>query len=178
MIPDPSVPMRWLLVLPLSGLLLACADPEMDALESYANQIKQRPPAKLEPIPEMPVVDSFIYLPLDRRDPFAMDAQSAEVADQDAPNGLAPDPTRPKEPLEAYSLDGLRMVGTLQQDQARWALITAPDGVLYRVGVGNHLGRNHGEIVAVEPEKVQLSELIQQRPGRWEKRDASIALTE
>lgn len=173
-----SVAARWLLTLTSSALMMACADSKMPELEAYTTGIKQRPPAELEPIPQLPVIASFIYEPGDRRDPFAMDPQSAEVAQQQAPTGLAPDPTRPKEPLEAYSLDGLRMVGTLERDRVRWALITAPDGVLYRVGVGNYLGRNNGEIVAIEPRQVRLSELIEEKPGRWEKRQAAIALTE
>jgi len=161
----------------LALLLTACADPDLAELETYTSRIKARKAGPIDPIPEIPPVVTFIYHPSERRDPFTMDDQAAEVAQQN-PSEFAPDPTRPKEPLEAYSLDALRMVGTLEQDQDqdRWALITTPDGMLHRVRVGSHLGRNNGEIVAIHPDELQLTELVEEQPGQWQQRQASMAL--
>jgi type IV pilus assembly protein PilP len=159
----------------LALLLTACADPDLAELEAYTNRIKARKPGPIDPIPEIPPVVTYLYEPSERRDPFTMDDQSAEVAQQN-PSEFAPDPTRPKEPLEAFSLDALRMVGTLEQERGRWALITTPDGMLHRVQVGNYLGRNNGEIVAINPEELQLTELVEEKPGQWQPRQASMAL--
>lgn len=157
-------------------LLAACADPGLLELKSYTEEVMARPPGPLEPIPEIKFVDIFLYMPLDRRDPFLMDERAAEVAQGRDPNAVSPDPRRRKEPLEAYSLDSLRMVGTLEQYQTRWALIITPDGVLHRVRVGNYLGRNNGQIIRIEPSGLVLSEIVPTGPGAWERRQASIAL--
>jgi type IV pilus assembly protein PilP len=169
---------RSLFVAALAALLVSCADARMTELEAYAERVRAREPGPLEPIPEIEPVESFVYSAGDRRDPFTMDDRSAEVAQQREPNGLAPDPARRKEPLEAYSLDSMRMVGTLEQYRKRWALITTPDGVLHRVRVGDYIGRNNGRIVRIEPRELQLSELVEEAPGEWQRREASMALTE
>lgn len=165
----------WTVLATLAGMLASCADPDLAQLETYADRIRAREPAPIEPIPEIPPVTTYLYEPDGRRDPFTMDDQSAEVAQQN-PNGLAPDPARRKEPLEAYSLDALRMVGTLEQYQRRWALITTPDGRLHRVQAGNYLGRNNGQIVEIRPEQLELMELVEEKPGQWQQRQASMAL--
>jgi len=158
-------------------LVSSCADPRLSELEAYAASVGARPAAQLDPIPEVPPLDTFVYAEGDRRDPFAMDRSTAGGAQQGV-SELAPDPRRRKEPLEAYSLDSLSMVGTLEQYQTRWALITTPDGILHRVRVGNYIGRNNGEIVQIGPKAVEVSELVEDEPGQWQQRQASIALKE
>jgi type IV pilus assembly protein PilP len=154
----------------------ACADPALPELESYAERVRARPAGPLEPVPEIALVAPFPYLPQDRRDPFVMDEQAADVAQQRNPSGISPDPLRPKGPLEAFSLDSLRMVGTLEQYEARWALIMSPDGTLYRVRTGDYLGRNDGKITRIDPNELLLTEIIEKAPGEWDERQASMAL--
>lgn len=172
-----SMRRRWFGWAALEAILLsACADPGLLELESYTEEVMARPPGPLKPIPKIALVDTFLYLPRDRRDPFLMDDRAAEVAQGRNASGISPDPLRRKEPLEAYSLDSLRMVGSLEQYQTRWALIITPDGVLHRVRVGNYLGRNNGQIIRIEPGSLLLSEIVPTGPGEWEQRQASIAL--
>lgn len=165
-----------LLALSPAILVVACADPALSELEAYAERVKARPAAPLEPIPEIATVDLFAYLPAERRDPFLMDEQAADVAQGRTSSGISPDPTRPKEPLEAFSLDSLRMVGTLEQYGTRWALIMTKDGTLHRVRAGNYLGRNDGKIISIEPTELLLTEIFEKRPGEWDQRQASMAM--
>ena len=170
--------------LAMAILLTACAEAGLEALESYAERVKARPPAALEPIPEVILAETFLYRPGNRRDPFVMDEQAAEQAAEQAsgaaqetrPTGLSPDPLRAKEPLEAYPLDALRMVGTLEQHGTRWALVTSPEGMLHRVRVGQYLGRNNGRITRIEPNALMLTEMVEKQPGQWARRRASMAL--
>lgn len=157
-------------------LVAACADPGLPELETYAERVKARDAGPLEPVPEIAFVAPFPYLPNERRDPFAMDQQAADVAQQRDPNGISPDPLRPKEPLEAFSLDSLRMVGTLEQFGTRWALIMTRDGTLHRVRTGNYLGRNDGKIIRIDPTELLLTEIVEKAPGEWDQRQASMAL--
>jgi type IV pilus assembly protein PilP len=128
-------------------------------------------------LPEIPQVDTFVYEPGERRDPFVMDDRTAQAAAPRPTGGVTPDPLRRKEELERFSLDSLRMVGTLEQSDTRWGLVLAPDGILHRVQVGNYLGRNNGQITRIAPERIQLTEIVSDGPGVWRERESSIALS-
>lgn len=164
---------RVLLV--LAALLLSgCDRSGIQELRSYVDQVRARPPGPIEPLPEIQPVDSFVFEPGGRRDPFVMDTQTA-AAGKD--NGLAPDPRRPKEELEGCPLDSLRMVGTVQQQETRWALVRTREGLVYRVRVGNYLGMNNGQIVDITDEAIRLTEIVSEIPGDWRERSATLALT-
>jgi type IV pilus assembly protein PilP len=164
--------------LSLSLLLAGCGGDQMAELEGYVQSVLARPPGPIEPVPEIKPVDTFVYEPADRRDPFVPDAQSApeEVVTQS--NGLAPDPNRRKEELETYPLDSLRMVGTLDIERERWGLVRTKEGILHRVRVGNYLGQNNGQIVSIANDAIQLTEIVSDAPGQWRERAASLALTQ
>lgn len=168
---------RWLGLLPvvLFGVS-GCGNSGMDDLLAYAEQVKARPPGPLEPLPEIQQVDTFVYEPGNRRDPFVMDDRSALAAAPRPTGGPVPDPLRRKEELEQFSLDTLRMVGTLEQDDTLWGLVTTPDGVLHRVRVGNYLGRNNGQIVRILENEIQVMEIVGEGPGDWREQAAAIAL--
>jgi type IV pilus assembly protein PilP len=163
-------------VLAACGLLGACGQPNLDELETYVERVKARPPAALEPIPEVPQVDTFIYEPGNRRDPFVMDDRTAQATMPRQGTGIAPDPLRRREELESFALDSLRMVGTLEQNDTRWGLIVAPDGVLHRVRVGNYLGQHNGQITNISPEGIAVKEIVGEGPGSWREREAGVSL--
>ncbi len=158
------------------GLLAACSQPNLDELETYVARVKERPPGPLEPIPEPPQPYRFIYEPDNRRDPFVMDDRTAQATMPRQGTGIAPDPLRRREALENYSLDSLRMVGTLEQNDTRWGLVMSPDGILHKVGVGDHMGKNYGEIRSISAEGIALKEIVGVGPGGWRERDASLSL--
>lgn len=166
---------RWG-VLALVAVLLGCDTSGMGELRSYVEEVKRRPPSPVEPLPEIAPIETFVFEPADRRDPFVMDTQVAAAASQD--NGLAPDPRRPKEELESVPLDSLRMVGTLQQDAVRWALVRTREGLVYRVRVGNYLGMNNGRIVDISDDAIRVTEIVSDAPGEWRERPATLALVE
>ena len=144
-------------------------------LRAYVDEVKARPPKAIEPLPEIQPVDAFIFDPDGRRDPFVMDTQTAAAARTD--DSLAPDPLRPKEELESYPLDSLRMVGTVQQQDTRWALVRTREGLVYRVRVGNYLGMNNGQIVDITDDAIRVTEIVSEIPGDWRERSATLALT-
>jgi type IV pilus assembly protein PilP len=157
-------------------LTSGCGGSGMDELNDYVEKVKQRDPGPLEPLPEIPQVDTYVYDPGNRRDPFAMDDRTAQAAMPRQTDGIAPDPLRRKEELEQFSLDSLRMVGTLEQNETRWGLVVTPDGILHRVRVGNYLGQQNGQITRISPEGIQLTEIVTDGPGVWRERESSIAL--
>lgn len=162
-----------LLLASLLGLS-GCADKSMSDLERFVAKANEDKTAKIEPLPRIKPAPTFKYTASELVDPFS----TANLI-QDRPSkgdGPAPDPTRRKEPLEQFPLDALRMVGTLSNAEASWAIIRAPDGTVHRASKGNHLGQNYGKIVAIEDNKIDIVELIPGINGGWMQRDASLAI--
>ena len=93
-------------------------------------------------------------------------------------SGLSPDFNRNREELENYALDSLRMMGTLELNSELWGIVRSPDGTIHRVQVGNYIGRNHGKIVSISEESIDLNEIIQDGQGGWQEREAALALAE
>ena len=156
-----------------SLLLSACSDGK-DDLRAYIERINARPGQPLEKLPEPKQYETFTYRERDRRNPFAPLRPEREQPD----NALRPDQNRPREPLEAFPLDALRMVGTVQVRGTRYALIEDPENVVHRVPAGTHAGQNYGRITAITPTEVRLVEIVPDGFGGWSERPASIPLAE
>ena len=161
------------LLVPL--LLTGCVNKDMSDLESFVEEVKSRPAAGIEPIPEIRQVSGFVYTARNRRDPFTKQEDEAVATEAVLDHGVKPDPDRRKEELEAYSLDTLRMVGTLEQDEQTWGLLKTNDGTIHRVAAGNYIGRHDGRITRISEEKIELIELIPTGSGFLEK-EAAVAL--
>jgi type IV pilus assembly protein PilP len=161
------------LVVPL--LLAGCASQDMSDLQDFVDEVKARPASGIEPIPEVKQVVGFVYMPKNRRDPFTRQEDDTAVTETILDNGVRPDPNRRKEELESYSLDTLRMVGTLEQEEDRWGLVKTSDGTIHRVAPGNYMGQNDGRITRVSEDKIELIELVPTGSGFLEK-EAAIAL--
>ncbi len=159
--------------------LSGCSGGNLNDLHTYIAQVKQKYPGQIEPLPEIAVFESYTYKVHDLRSPFdrevrqTLEQEDAQVA---AGNGLTPDLNRPRELLEEYPLDSLRMVGTLEQQQRIWAIIKATDGTIHRVVAGNFMGQNHGKILEISEHQVDLVEIIPNGLGGWQERTAGLAL--
>lgn len=137
-------------------------------------------PINIAPIEPMPPIDSFRFDPEGLRDPFRPIEKSIETlaALAIAANGIQPDFNRHKEELEGYSLDTLRMVGTVKIKGVLWGLIKASDGTIHRVSEGNYLGKNYGRILRILQDRIEIREIVQDQPGAWREHQTSIALSE
>jgi type IV pilus assembly protein PilP len=168
---------RWFVFLSVLSLA-GCGSGNMSDLEEYAAQVKARKPGPIEPLPEIKQVETFVFEPADRRDPFVLDEQSAEAIPPQTAGGITPDPLRRKEELEEYSLDSLKMVGILEQEGTTWGLLIAPGGTLHRVRAGNYIGQNNGQITRITENSIELIEVVSDGTNEWRERPAAIALRE
>lgn len=162
-------------------LLLSACGQDMSDLERYAMEVKSRTSRNIDPIPQPKPYEPFVYEPADRRDPFLPLLQSRDqtlAAAGGTGGGLKPDLNRPREPLEEFPLDALRMVGTITMQKRAFALIKAPDAVVHRVSVGDHLGQNYGKITGISETEVVLMEIIPDGFGGWMQRPATVALVQ
>lgn len=133
---------------------------------------------KGEPIPVLPVIrtfETFAYQDQGARDPFS--PSTAEM-DTTASSGPRPDENRPKEPLEMFSLDTLKMVGTVGAGSSLEALVKDPGGVIHRIHRNEYMGQAYGRVTTVGEDRIDLVELVPNGQGGWMERPASIAVGE
>ena len=91
--------------------------------------------------------------------------------------GVQPDLNRPKEPLEAFPLEAMQMVGTLAQNKDTYALVRAGNN-LFRVKKGNYMGQNFGVITAIDESQINLKEVVQDSGGDWVERTTTVQMLE
>ena len=170
-----------------SGLMIAgCVSGNMSDLEAWTNEVLARPGGRIAPLPEIKPYQAYSYLSGQKgaRDPFQSFYQQVTVVEEvDKDAGLTKEmereiKNRNREELEGFELDSLSMVGIMQNEGNNWGIIRDPDGTVHRVKVGNYMGRNIGKIVNIFEDHIELREIIQNNQGRWEERQASIALVE
>lgn len=158
-------------------LLGGCERADLSDLERFVIETKAQSKGQVEPLPEIPPAPVYHYQASGLRDPFQPHRARLQTArPQSGGNGIHPDLERPREPLENYPLDALTMVGVLRNGGETWAVIRAPDNILYRVRVGNHLGQNHGRIIAITDTEVKIVEIVPDGAGGWMERPNALKL--
>jgi type IV pilus assembly protein PilP len=93
-------------------------------------------------------------------------------------NGLKPDMKRQRDVLEQYAIGSLKMMGSLEKNGNRWALIRASDGTLYRITSGRHIGKNNGKVVSITESQLELKEIVPDGLGGWIERMTTLAVSE
>jgi type IV pilus assembly protein PilP len=168
-----------LLIAGLALFVAGCSD-NLDDLRKYSEEVKARGGGRVPPLPEPKPFESFVYQAANARSPFEPWSKTQEAIGQNAASasGIQPDAHRRKETLEGYPLDTLRMVGSLAKNGQIWAIVKAPDGIVYRVTKNNHLGQNQGRITQVNEQKIDLIEIVPDGLGGWREKTASLELAE
>ncbi|KAF7598604.1 MAG: pilus assembly protein PilP [Candidatus Dactylopiibacterium carminicum] len=161
----------WLLAA-ISLLLGACADEHRDLKAWMANEAKGMQ-GKIQPLPPLKEFQDVDYSVSALVDPF----QEARLQPAKGRSVNQPDENRRREPLEAYPLESLRMVGMMTMHGRPIALIQA-DRAVHQVRSGNYLGQNFGVITKITEGEITLKELIEDANGDWVERFSSLQLQE
>lgn len=157
------------MVLGLSG----CGGGNMEDLQTFVAETGKDMQGKIEPLPEVKVYEPFTYNAFDLPDPFKPRKLSTGAG-----GGMQPDLNRPKEPLEAFSLETLKMVGVLSKNGSIHAVVKTPDNAIYHVKKGNYMGQNFGLITQISESEVGLREIVQDSAGDWSERSSTLILQE
>jgi type IV pilus assembly protein PilP len=172
-----------LLALTAAAALSACDSSEHEEITKWMAEQRATTKPQVQPIPEPKKFTPENYALEGSTDPFSnlkltqalkRDAQQAGSASAAL---LAPELNRRKEPLEAFPLDAMTMVGSLLKKGQPVALLKV-DNLLYQVRPGNYLGQNYGRITKVGENEVVLRELVQDAAGEWVERTATLQLQE
>lgn len=157
----------------LAGLT-ACSSAD-DELSRFIEDTKKEAGGRVEPLPEVKPYETFVYSAATMRSPFMPSGPGG------GPNGapmVRPDSKRNREFLEQFSLDTLKMVGTLKLGGSNYGLVQTKDGLVHRVVPGNYLGQADGKISSISPSKIELTEIVPDGLGGYIERPAALALTE
>lgn len=175
--------LRWVSGGFLVASLAACGDSNQDELAQWMTERRAQVRTRVTPIAEPKQFVPQAYTEESEIDPFSQQ-RLASLLRQDAGvpgtvnTGLiGPELARRKEPLEAFPLDAMRMVGSLRRAGSPVALIRV-DNLLYQVRLGEHLGQNYGKVTKIDEAEVILREIVQDGGGEWIERAASLQLQE
>lgn len=163
-------------------LLTGCLGADQDDLVEWMRQERASVKPRIEQISEPKKFVPQAYTEVAAVEPFdnqrllqALRRDSTSPAVRS--DLIAPELNRAKEPLEAFPLDAMAMVGSLRRGGQRVALVTV-DKLLYQVRVGNHLGQNYGRVMRIDETELALREIVQDAAGEWIERTATLQLQE
>jgi len=156
----------------LYASLVACSSADSD-LARFIEDTKKEPGGHVEPLPEVKPYETFTYSAGTMRSPFQPGGAGGPGS-----SGLRPDSKRNREFLEQFSLDTLKMVGTLKLSGRMFGLVQTKDGLVHRVVPGDYLGQADGKVTDITPSKINLIEIVPDGLGGYMERRASLGLNE
>ena len=170
--------MKKLIVPALLAVLLAgCGDSDVREVRTWMEETRAQTKPSVKPLPESKEFLPYAYSQAQAPDPFSADKLAGPGMMAPQANAAQPDLNRPREALENYPLDTMRMVGMMQKGGASFALVQIERSV-YRVRAGQHLGQNFGKVTRVTPAAVEIREMVQDAGGDWVERISKLELQE
>ena len=171
------------LVLSLVFLLLAgCGSSSEDNIRQWMVEERNQTRPKVAPIPAPKQFKPEAYTNAATIEPFSNQKLTQALkrdASQVVANGglVAPELARRKEPMEAFPLDAMSLVGSIIKAGQPVALVKV-DNLLYQVKLGNYLGQNYGRVTKITESEITLREIVQDAVGEWIERVATLQLQE
>lgn len=170
---------RVVLALGAAVFALTACGGEQQELTQWMEQQRREVKPSVEPLSPPKKFTPQPYLAITGVEPFS-NQKLAVALKQEAkqPNPLlSAEINRRKEPLEAYPLDSMSMVGSLTKSGRPYALLKV-DSLLYQVKQGDYLGQNYGKIITISETGVSLREIVQDAAGEWIERTSALQLQE
>ena len=171
--------MKKIILLMLISLLAACGFPSGTTdLKQFVDEIMSQPRGVIEPLPVFEPYEAFSYSATGLRSPFDLPVDLDQVAKTIAQtSNVKPDLNRSKEQLEQYSFGSLSMVGTIKRESNHlWALISVPSSGIHKVKEGYFIGQNHGRVVRISQQRIDIIEIVPNGVGGWIERPRSLVL--
>ena len=172
--------MKKLILLTGVALLAACGGEEQSELRQELANMTKDLRGRVDPLPQVRSYEPVPYKGESMLDPFVpgrIVVSQAATGGGGGGGGVQPDLNRPKEPLEAFPLEAVQMVGTLAQNKDTYALVRAGNN-LFRVKKGNYMGQNFGVITAIDEGQISLKEVVQDSGGDWVERTTTVQMSE
>jgi len=163
----------------LAAALSGCTD-DSPGLQAWMDETRANTRKSIGRIPEPRQFEPFRYAARGGDDPFA--ATRLQVTPNGpaarSGGGMTPDPNRRREPLEAFPLDAIRLVGHIYRASTGSVALLEADKVIFQAKVGSYVGQHFGRITRISETEVGLREVVQDAAGEWVQRETSLALQE
>lgn len=177
-----SISSKQLALLALTLLLSACTSSGTDELQAWMQSERNSIKPSVQPIPAPTKFEPQPYAGERSTPPFSVEKLTSVLrGNPSSPvvNSalIEPELNRRKQPLEAYPLDTMSMVGSLNRDGQLVALVKV-DKLLYQVRPGTYLGQNYGRVTRISETEVVMREIVQDPGGEWIERPAALQLQE
>ena len=169
---------RMLPALALLAVLAGCGD-RTDELQAWMDQQRHEVKPNVQPLQPPKRFDPEPYAQAQGVEPFSNQKLSVALKQEARqPNSLlASEMNRRREPLEAYPLDSMAMVGSVVRGGRQFALLRV-ENLLYQVKLGDYLGQNYGRVTRIAETEIALREIVQDAAGEWVERPAVLQLQE
>jgi type IV pilus assembly protein PilP len=163
----------------LAAAVLAGCGADNDELQQWMERERREVKPKVPPLQPPKKFDPQPYTSAQAVDPFSTQRLTVALKQEARqPNSLlAAELNRRKEPLEAYPLDSMAMVGSVSKKGQPYALLRV-DNLLYQVKVGDYLGQNYGRVTHIGETEIALREIVQDAAGEWIERPGTLQLQE
>lgn len=171
--------MAWLVLGSVSAIFLSACSGAEEELQGWMEQQRKEVKPNVSPLSPPKKFNPEPYASFDAVDPFSTQKLTVALTRETRqPNSLlASEINRRKEPLEAYPLDSMSMVGSVSK-QARPTALLRVDKLLYQVKLGDYLGQNYGKITKITESDISLREIVQDASGEWIERNTTLELQE
>lgn len=176
------LPMRLaraaLMVVPAAMLLTSCTGSQ-DELQQWIEQQRREVKPNVPPLSAPKKFNPQPYLAGNAVEPFSTQKLTVAIKQEARQSNslLAAEINRRKEPLEAYPVDSMSMVGSVTKQGRPYALLRV-DNLLYQVKTGDYLGQNYGKITKITETDISFREIVQDAAGEWIERTSSLQLQE
>ncbi|MFZ6638124.1 pilus assembly protein PilP [Undibacterium sp. TC4M20W] len=159
--------------------LSACGDSQETELRAWMAAEKSQAKAVIPKISPPKVYVPFAYGGKESTEPFDPAKLLLVLArlKAESSNGLKPDLTRPREALESFPMDSLKMVGTIEKNKLVYALVQV-DKTVYQAKLGSYLGQNFGMVTKISENEIEIKETVQDAAGDWTERQSKLELQE
>lgn len=176
---DTSMNKRLVLAAVAASALLAGCGAEQEELQDWMERQRREVKPNVSPLSPPKKFEAQPYTSLQAVDPFSNQKLSVALkVEARQPNSmLGAELSRRKEPLEAYPLDSMSMVGSVAKQARPFALLRV-DNLLYQVKPGDHIGQNYGRITKITETQIELREIVQDAAGEWIERTSTLQLQE
>ena len=169
--------LKILMLLIPALLISACGDNGSGELTEWMATVKKETKQSIPKLTPPKVFVPVAYTGKDELDPFNAAKLLAVLARMKVSSNNGPDMERRKEALEAFPLDSLKMVGTIEKSGLKQALIQA-DKTVFQAKVGGYIGQNFGLITGIADDGVEIKETVQDGAGEWVERKVKLELQE